>query len=130
MGGISKKGALNDCPVTSALRRIREIDHKRALQVESFYIDLANSARTVAKAMRDGAIVCYVVGNRTVKGVTLATDEFVANAFQKHGFRHLETIVRNIPNKRMPSRNSPSNVPGKTAATMREECVVVCQKVD
>ncbi len=130
MGGISKKGALNNCSVTSALRRIHAIDHKRARQVESFYIDLANSASTVAEAMRDGAIVCYVVGNRTVKGVTLATDEFVANAFERHGFRHIETIVRNIPNKRMPARNSPSNVAGRTAATMREECIVVCQKID
>lgn len=130
MGGIPKKGALDVCPVTSALHRIRAIDRKRARQVESFYIDLANSARTVAEAMRDGAIVCYVVGNRTVKGVTLATDEFVANAFERHGFQHIETIVRNIPNKRMPARNSPSNVAGRTAATMREECVVVCQKID
>ena len=78
--------------------------------------------------MSDGAAVCYVVGNRTVKGVTLPTDEFVARAFERQGFRHTETIVRNIPNKRMPARNSPSNMAGKTAATMREECVVVCRR--
>ena len=128
MGGVVNGAALQDCPATDAIGRIRAIDDRRARQVEAFYIDLERSVRTVAAAMSDSAAVCYVVGNRTVKGVTLPTDEFVARAFERQGFRHAETIVRNIPNKRMPARNSPSNVAGRTAATMREECVVVCQR--
>ena len=128
MGGATKEGALEAGPIADALERIRAIDDRRARQVEAFYIDLQSSIRGVAKAMSDGAKVCYVVGNRRVKGVRLATDEFVARAFEREGFAHTETIVRNIPNKRMPARNSPSNVAGRTADTMREECVVVCQR--
>ena len=128
MGGKPKAGALGDCPITDSIRRVRDADANRARQVESFYIDLENSIKTVAAAMANGAAACYVVGNRTVKGVKLATDEFVADAFGRRGFRHVETIIRNIPNKRMPSRNSPSNVAGRTSATMREEYIVVCEK--
>ena len=36
-------------------------------------------------------------------------------------------IVRNIPNKRMPKKNSPTNVAGETDVTMHEENIVVCQ---
>ena len=50
------------------------------------------------------------VGNRRVKEVKLPTDKFVIFAFSRHGFSHQETIVRNIPNKRMPIKNSPSNI--------------------
>ena len=128
MGGNGRNGYLPDSPVTPAIEEIRAADKKRALQVESFYFDLRNSIRTIASITSDRATVCYVVGNRRVKGVTLPTDEFVEHAFGEYGFSHKETIVRNIPNKRMPLANSPSNVAGKTDTTMREESIVVCQR--
>lgn len=128
MGGSRKYGFLPDSPVTLAIEEVRSIDRKRALQVEAFYIDLYNSIKTVAASTSERATACYVVGNRRVKGVTLPTDEFVGFAFNDFGFLHKETIVRNIPNKRMPLANSPSNIAGKTDTTMREECIVVCQR--
>ena len=128
MGGKASGGTLPDSPATEPIARIAAIDAKRANQVKAFYADLASSVKTVASAMANRSTVCYVVGNRTVKGVTLPTDEFVARAFEGLGFRHRETVVRNIPNKRMPSRNSPSNVAGATASTMRREYIVVCQR--
>ena len=128
MGGSRKYGYLPESPVSPAIEEIRSVDRKRALQVEAFYIDLRNSIQTVASITSEHAVVCYVVGNRRVKGVTLPTDEFVEFAFGSLGFSHRETIVRNIPNKRMPLANSPSNVAGKTDTTMREECIVICQR--
>jgi len=128
MGGSGKPGHLPDSPVSPAIEEIRAIDKKRALQVESFYFDLRNSIRTIASVTSDEATVCYVVGNRRVKGVTLPTDEFVEDTFGNFGFSHKETIVRNIPNKRMPLANSPTNVVGKKDVTMREECIVICQR--
>ena len=128
MGGSGKPGYLPASPVSPAIEEIRVIDKKRALQVESFYFDLRNSIKTIASVTSKNATVCYVVGNRKVKGITLPTDEFVEFAFREFGFSHKETIIRNIPNKRMPSLNSPSNVVGKTDVTMREESIVVCRR--
>ena len=128
MGGSKKHGYFHDSPVSAAIDEICYIDSKRARQVEAFYIDLRNSIKTVASIASERAIVCYVVGNRRVKGVTLPTDKFGAFTFSDFGFSHKETIVRNIPNKRMPARNSPSNVAGRTDTTMREENIVVCQR--
>ena len=129
MGGSKKYGHLPDSPVIPVIEEIRSVDMKRSLQVESFYIDLRNSIETVASITSEQATVCYVVGNRRVKGVTLPTDEFVEFTFSDFGFSHKETIVRNIPNKRMPLANSPSNIAGRIDSTMREECIVVCQRV-
>ena len=128
MGGNGRHGYLPDSPVTLAIEEIRLADEKRARQVEAFYFDLRNSIKTVASITSDSATVCYVVGNRRVKGVTLPTDEFVEYAFGEYGFSHKETVVRNIPNKRMPLANSPSNVAGKTDTTMREESIVICRR--
>ena len=128
MGGSPKASRLCDSPVNSAIEAIRAVDEKRARQVEAFYIDLESSINAVAPLLAKRSTICYVVGNRRVKGVTLPTDEFISFAFGKHGFLHEETIVRNIPNKRMPKKNSPSNIVGKTDVTMHEENIVICQR--
>jgi len=58
----------------------------------------------------------------------LPTDAFIVSAFRQQGFIHKATIVRNIPNKRMPKKNSPSNIAGETSTTMHEENIVICQR--
>ena len=128
MGGSKRKSRLSDSPVDPAIAEIRAVDKKRASQVKAFYIDLERSISSVAPLLAKGSTICYVVGNRRVKGVTLPTDAFIISAFGKHGFSHRETIVRNIPNKRMPKKNSPTNVAGETDVTMHEENIVVCQR--
>ena len=128
MGGIRSKETLVGSPVSSTVEKIRLIDEKRAKEVSAFYIDLERSISSIAKACSPHATICYVVGNRRVKGVVLPTDEFVVDAFRQHGFVHKATMVRNIPNKRMPKKNSPSNIAGETSTTMLEENIVICQR--
>ena len=128
MGGIRSKETLTGFPVSSAIEKISLIDEKRAEEVSAFYIDLQRSIRSIAQACSPQATICYVVGNRRVKGVVLPTDAFVVDAFRQHGFVHKATMVRNIPNKRMPKKNSPSNIVGETSKTMNEENIVVCQR--
>lgn len=128
MGGGRSTRKPHNSSLTSIIEKIAAIDAKRAEQVAAFYVDLERSIDTVAASLSPRATVCYIVGNRSVKSITLPTDEFVVSAFATHGFAHKHTIVRSIPNKRMPAKNSPSNVVGNTAATMHRENIVVCQR--
>ena len=128
MGGQPSKETLADSPVSSAIEKICSVDEKRAREVLAFYVDLERSISSIVQVLSPHATVCYVVGNRRVKGIVLPTDEFIVTTFQQHGFAHKETIVRNIPNKRMPKKNSPSNIAGETSTTMHEEYIVVCQR--
>lgn len=118
-----KSDVLNDVIFT-----IQKEDKERVRDVISFYEDYEKSINHVSTTLKEGAFACYVVGNRTVKGVNIPTDEITAQLFEENNFTHIETIVRNIPNKRMPSKNSPSNIVGATASTMKNEFIVVCQK--
>jgi len=63
-----------------------------------------------------------------VKNTELPTDQFIAEEFEAHNFKHLITYKRLLSNKAMPSRNSPTNVAGKTENTMLFEFIVVCEK--
>lgn len=130
MGGHRSRKIPEESPMSSAIEKIRSVDEKRAYEVIAFYVDLENSINTVVQTLSPRATICYVVGNRRVKDVKLPTDEFIVSTFAKHGFSHKETIVRNIPNKRMPRKNSPSNISGQTAKTMHEEYIVICQRTD
>ncbi len=130
MGGKRSKIAndFDSKTLNESLKKIASADPKRALDVVSFYYDYQKSIQNVAKTLKIGRYACYVVGNRKVKGEVLATDEITKDFFENQGFSHIETIVRNIPNKRMPSKNSPTNTIGLKDETMNKEYIVIMQK--
>ncbi|MCX8026945.1 MAG: site-specific DNA-methyltransferase [Thermodesulfovibrionales bacterium] len=114
--------------LNTILYQIAERDEKRAKEVMAFYNDYRKSIINVSKTIKKGGYACYVVGNRTVKGVCLPTDEVTRCLFEQQGFEHIETIIRNIPNKRMPLKNSPTNVAGDIQNTIANEYIVVMRK--
>ena len=115
--------------IRSELDSIRESDARRFMEVISFLNDYWLSIRNVAAEVRHGGVVCYVVGNRTVKGVRISLDYFTAEMFEKCGFDHIRTIVRGIPNKRMPAKTSPTNIAGERVDTMNNEYIVIMRKI-
>ncbi|MFQ6118863.1 MAG: DNA methyltransferase [Methanosarcinales archaeon] len=130
MGGKRKKEKVyfESDLLNEVIEKIAEKDKKRVNDVISFYIDYKKSINNLSKVVRKGGYVCYVVGNRKVKGITLPTDEITKQFFETNGFTHIKTIIRNIPNKRMPSKNSPTNVAGDLDTTMNKEYIVVLKK--
>jgi len=101
---------------------------KRYPAVISFYRDYINSINSVSKTVKSGGYVIYVVGNRRVRNFELPTDVVTQKAFEKNGFEHQETIIRDILNKRMPSKASPSNRVGGQISTMTKEYIVIMKK--
>ncbi|MCK9561267.1 MAG: site-specific DNA-methyltransferase [Bacteroidales bacterium] len=110
------------------LMQIKEIDNKRFIEVENFLNDYKLSIDNVARSIRKNGRVAYVVGNRTVKGVQIPLDYITVELFEQNGFEHITTIVREIPNKRMPKENSPTNEKGKKSSTMNNEYIVIMEK--
>ncbi|MEW6202887.1 MAG: DNA methyltransferase [bacterium] len=121
-----------DCFDSKILKRIiygieRE-DPKRAKDVYSFYSDMYKCFEEIKRVCEKGAFVCMVVGNRTVKGIQIPTDRIFVDFGESKGFNHLKTMTRNIPNKRMPYKNSPTNIKGELGNTMNKEHIIILQK--
>ncbi len=114
--------------IKDELLLIKTADAKRYTEVISFLNDYHNSIKNISSLVRQGGRICYVVGNRNVKGVQIPLDYFTAEMFEKYGFKHETTIVREIPNKRMPSKTSPTNKPGFKVSTMSNEYIVIMTK--
>lgn len=105
----------NLCSLTlgEALQKISSLDIKRSGDVYSFYKDLDSCLSKCSQKSKINTYQFWVVGNRTVKGVYLKTDEILVELAKKHNLHHVTTFTRNIHNKVMPSLNSPTNEKGK-----------------
>ena len=94
----------------------------------AFYLDLNKAMIQAYRILKKYKYFCVVIGNRTVKKVKLPTDFIVSELGENLGFHTIDIIVRNIPNKHMPLKNSPTNVTGKLQETMQKESIVILQK--
>lgn len=134
MGGTQfKKGFVNNLKSTSLQKALSKIlsdpvNLERAGDVYSFYKDLNDVLKTVTQKCKTNAYQFWVVGNRTVKKVSLHTDQILVELGANLGLKHIMTMDRIISNKVMPSLNSPTNISGKKVKTMCEELIVVFRK--
>ncbi len=132
LGGINsdKNNVLeNSFTLKGILEEIKKRDAKRAKEVLSFYDDFSSCVKELDRVLKKDGVLCFVVGNRTVKQVQIPTDKIIIELFQSIGdYKHDKTIIRNIPSKRLPKANSPSNVKGAVGNTMNHEFIVVLRK--
>ena len=133
MGGLKyRNGFEYNIPsptLRKSLEHIKDSDLERAGDVFSFYSDLRDSIKAIAQKTKSGGYQFWVVGNRTVKGELLKTDQIISEIAKSYQLEHVYTIDRNIINKVMPSQNSPTNEVGKKASTMTNEHIVVLRKI-
>lgn len=120
---------LNSEHLKNAVKEVAERDALRARDVLSFYVDLEKCLKNAYRILKKGKYFCLVVGNRTVKQIQLPTDFIIAELAEKIGFALVDLFIRNIPNKRMPLKNSPTNEVGKLESTMCKESIVILKKL-
>ena len=131
LGGRATKTLTHTLPseyLNDALDKIARQDENRARDVLSFYIGLNDCMTQAYKMLKKGKYFCLVIGNRMVKQVRIPTDFIIAELGEKIGFSCEEIIVRNIPGKRMPIKNSPTNIAGVLEETMNKESIVILRK--
>ena len=131
LGGKATKSlehSLSSSYLKDSLDKIAKIDEKRAKDVLSFYIGLNDCLKQAYKILKSKKYFCLVVGNRLVKQVRIPTDFIIAELGEKIGFTCEDVFVRNIPGKRMPLKNSPTNIAGALEETMTKESIVVLRK--
>ena len=127
--GSGKEEEVVESPTLSKIaEEIARVSEKRARDVRRFYSDLGGIIKNLSTKLKIGGHACFLVGNRTVSGIEVPMDLIVKEMFEETGMKLEKILVRKIGNKRMPSKNSPSNVAGKTVNTMLYEYMVVMSK--
>ena len=130
LGGIISKETMNPSIskiLNKTIVKIKERDEKRAREVYSFFRDLELCLSNCIPLLKTKGYACFIVGNRRVKQVTIPTDIILKEFCENLGLKYRKTISRNIPNKRMPSANSPTNAKGVKELTMNKEHIIILQ---
>lgn len=130
---LGKSGELNEelqrhKVLVDILKKISKEDEKRAEDVRNFFNGYYNVIRNVVNNLEKKGKVCFVVGNRNVKGYQIPMDQITASFFEEMGLVFEGIFVRDILNKVMPSKNSPSNKVGVKVKTMANEYIVIFNK--
>jgi len=131
LGGRATKNlthTLSSDYLKKSLEKIAKQDETRAKDVLSFNLGLNECLKQAYIILKPKKYICLVVGNRLVKQVRIPTDFIIAELAEKIGFTCEDIIVRNIPGKRMPIKNSPTNIVGAIEETMNKESIVVLRK--
>jgi len=131
LGGRATKNLthmLSSSYLKESLEKIAKQDEARARDVLSFNLGLNECLKQAHRILKPKKYFCLVVGNRSVKQVRIPTDFIIAELAEKIGFTCEDIIVRNIPGKRMPIKNSPTNIVGALEETMNKESIVVLRK--
>lgn len=131
LGGRATKNlvhTLSSDYLKESLEKITKQDEARARDVLSFYVGLNDCLKQAYKILKPKKYFCLVVGNRMVKQVRIPTDFIIAELGEKIGFTCENIVVRNIPGKRMPIKNSPTNIVGALEETMNKESIIILRK--
>lgn len=133
LGGKATKDLeikINSPTLKEIIKKIADKDEKRAREVLSFYEDFDKVVIQLNRVLAKNGFVCFVVGNRTVKGINIPTDKIMSEMFHTRGdYEDIALHTRAIPNKRMPKINSPTNIKGETSTTMCNEFIFVLKKL-
>lgn len=100
---------------------IKAINPENVKKLISFIYDLELSIKNSLSLLRDDAYMVWTLGNRRVSNIEVPLNKIVKELLESQGSKFLFEIDREIPSKRMPSRN-------QIASTMGKESVLVMRK--
>lgn len=128
--GLGRQGELNaDLQhfgiLSELVDSIRRLDSKRAKDVLYFFNGYYKALKNTVGHIKSNGKICLVVGNRRVKGIQVPLDQITASFLESMGMKFDVIFARNIHNKVMPARNSPTNTRDMTSETMSKEFIVV-----
>jgi tRNA G10 N-methylase Trm11 len=128
LGGQNAKetSPLKSKTLDDTISKIEKKDEKRAREVASYFVDSNECLKEIYKVLKKGKNhCCFVLGNRTVKRVQIPTDQILVELGREIGFKHVKTLHRRIPTKRIPWENAPENITGEKGKTMSEENIII-----
>lgn len=100
----------------------------RKREVHDFFVDLSRCMANLSKVLVHDGRACFVLGNRTVNSVQIPADKILIEIGEGVGLVKENVFYREIPNKRIPSKSSPTNIAGKKVNTMSKESIVILKK--
>jgi hypothetical protein len=95
------------------VNQFKDEERKKAEKVTRFIFDLDNSIDNILPKMKNDSFLVWTIGNRNVNKRIVQNDLILKELFLKKGISLFTDLERDILSKRMPVRNSFSNMMSK-----------------
>ncbi|WP_264810798.1 hypothetical protein, partial [Acetobacter orleanensis] len=104
-------------------------NEKRLSDIVCFYYDLFMCLKNSHKYLKKDKFFVLVTASRIVHDIKLHTDIIISELANSIGFKLKNIHYRDIPNKRMPSQVSATNIKGEVTPTMTNESIIILKKI-
>lgn len=111
-----KSSSLNRC-----IESINLVNTDNTKKLVSFVYDLYLSLENAVEELRDNAYMIWTLGNRRISNIEIPLDKIMKELLESFGCRFVYQLERDIPKKRMASRN-------QVASTMTKETVLIMRR--
>ena len=106
--GTSYKGYNNKILTSDIAKKIVEKmsnkNRKKAKEIEAFFIDMQEVIQESFRILKINGRACYVIGNTSLRGVSILNAEVFAEIMINIGFKLDRIIKREIPSKILPQK--------------------------
>lgn len=90
-----------------------------------FFQDYYAVLEDTARRLKSGRLSAWVIANRTMRRVAIPTN-IITEEFGEHiGYDVHEMLKRDIPNRTLPSKNAPENIPDQKGGMMVKESIAL-----
>ncbi|MBT0030764.1 site-specific DNA-methyltransferase [Vibrio alginolyticus] len=111
-----KSDSLNQC-----VESINLVNPQNSKKLISFVYDLSLALENAVGELRDNAYMIWTLGNRRISNIEVPLDKIMRELLESFDCKFVYQLEREIPAKRMPSRN-------KVATTMGKETVLIMRR--
>lgn len=95
-------------------------DKKIAKNVNNYFSDMHAVAQEMYRIVKYNGYACIVIGNTTLRDIHVKSAEVFYDFLRKAGFKKVDVIKRNIPNKLMPTLRDKNT--GKFTTLSNQDC--------
>ncbi|MDP4011956.1 MAG: DNA methyltransferase [Candidatus Roizmanbacteria bacterium] len=130
-----KNGDFDSSIAEEIVKKLMVAERPLAIDVANYFLDMKKVFAEMYRVLKPNCKACVIIGNTNLRGVEISNAQVAAEQMQVAGFKKLNFIKREIPNKMItPWRDVESgkftgmNNPSKTRA-YEHEYVVVMEKL-
>ncbi|MEF1256655.1 site-specific DNA-methyltransferase [Vibrio sp. M260112] len=105
----------------SCVNQIDKVNPDNTKKLISFIYDLDLSLRNAVNELRENAYMIWTLGNRRISNIEVPLDKIMRELLESLECKFVYQLERDIPSKRMASRN-------KVASTMGKETVLIMRR--
>jgi DNA modification methylase len=96
---IKQSGNFNSIIGQEIVSDLMKVDRPLAVDVANYFLDMKKVFSEMHRVLKPGAKACIIIGNTSLQGVEILNAQVAAEQMQLAGFKKIDFIKREIPNK-------------------------------